>query len=118
MITRMEITYRSENLCNIEPKIFTTGGYSIKKEGQEINFDFEDMTANFFFENGYLYIESTQKNIGETVSEGISPDELGNILRSVKKEDFTEIYYECYADREEQNLIKLIPENIVFYAFD
>ena len=118
MITRMEITYRSENPYKNKPAIFTTGGYTINQNDNDIHFDFEDMTADAQIKNNYLYIYSEQKNMDETVSEGISPEELDNILRSVKKEDFTEIYYECYADREEQNFIKLISENIVFYAFD
>ena len=63
MITRMEITYRSENPCDVEPKIFTTGGYTIKNIGYDISFDFEDMFANIRVENGYLYIDVLQKNI-------------------------------------------------------
>ena len=118
MITRMEITYKSENPYNDKPEIFTTGGYTINQNGNDIHFDFEDMAADACIKDNYLYIYSEKRNIDETVSKGINPEELGNILLSVKKEDFTEIYYECYADREEQNFIKLIPENIAFYAFD
>ena len=118
MITRMEITYRSETPYKDKPAIFTTGEYTINQNGNDIHFDFEDMTADACIKDNYLYIYSEQKNMDETVSEGVSPEEFDNILRSVKKEDFTEIYYECYADRKEQNFIKLIPENIVFYAFD
>jgi len=113
----MEITYRSENPCNIKPEIFTTGGYTVKKGDKEITFDFEDMTANIRFENGYLYIDSMQKHLDETTSDGINPEELDKILRSVKKEDFTEVFYECYADQEEKNFIKLLPESIVFYDY-
>ena len=117
MITRMEITYRSENPCNIKPEIFTTGGYTITNNGNDIHFDFEDMYADFRFENDYLYIDALQKNIDETVLENISSEELDKILRSVKKKDFTDIYYECFGDKEEQHFISLIPESIVFYDF-
>ena len=113
----MEITYKSENPCNAKPEIFTTGRYTITNNGNDVHFDFEDSFAEFRFENGYMYIYSLQKNLDKIVSEGISSEELDNILRSAKKEDFTEIYYECYADQEEQNFIKLIPESIAFYDF-
>jgi len=117
MITQMEITYRSENPCNVKPEIFTTGGYIIKNIGNDITFDFEDMTANTRFENGYLYIDALQKNIDYTVSEDIPPEVLDNIFRTVKKEDFIEIFYECFEDQKEQHFINLIPESIVFYDF-
>ena len=118
MITKMEITYRSESPCDIEPGIFTTGGYTVSQNGKDIHFDFEDMRGNCRFESGFLYVDAVQSGLDYTVSEGIEPEALDNILRSAKKEDFTEIYYECYADEDERNHVKLIPESIIFHDFD
>lgn len=117
MITRMEITYRSKDPCNIKPEIFSTGGYAISIDGKDLTFDFEEMYANTRFEDGYIHIDSLQKNLDEEVLDGIKPEIADYMLKSVKKEDFTEIYYECFADREENNPIELTIENITFYDF-
>lgn len=117
MITRMEITYRSKNPCDIKPEVFNTGGYAITQNGTELFFDFEEMIANTRFENGFLYIESLQKNLDESISEGFSTEVINRMLKSAKKEDFTEIYNECFADEEEKHPIELVAESITFYDF-
>ena len=66
MITRLEITYKSKEPCNVKPHIFTSGGYAVKMpDDRRISFDFEDMEAVCEFEDGYLYIHCLQKNIDE-----------------------------------------------------
>lgn len=117
MITRMNIAYRSKEPCNVKPEIFSTGGYGILHEGKELTFDFEDMGAGTRFENGYLFIESEQRNLDETVCDGVAPELVDRILRSAKKEDFTEIYYECFADSKMTKPVELEVESITFYDF-
>ena len=117
MITRMEMTYRSKEPCNVKPKIFTTGGYEIVKDSSTFHFDFEDMEASVDIENGYLHISCLQKNLDPSLLEGFQDAEVDRILQTAKKEDFSDIFYECFADDAETKPIELIPESIVFYDF-
>ena len=117
MITRMEITYRSKEPCSIKPEIFTSGGYSITKDNAVLNFDFEDMTASCRYEGKYLFIDVIQKNLDESLLDGMSLELADRILRTAIKEDFMEVYSECFADSEETEAIKLIPMEIEFYDF-
>lgn len=117
MITRMEILYLSKVPCYKKPAIFSTGGYSVKIDGLEFNFDFEDMIANAEIKDGYLYIHSLQKNLDETILDKITPDEADGLLRKVKKEDFKEVFYECDSDINGDDPILLEPVTITFYDY-
>lgn len=96
----MEIIYRLKEPCNIEPAINSTGGYAISQNGVNLFFDFEEIYAGTYFENGYLY-NSTQKNLDETVLGEIPLEIIYTMIKSAKKEDFTEIYNEWFADEDE-----------------
>lgn len=116
MITRMEITYRSKEPCSKKPEIFTTGGYEVLTNNLTVSFDFEEMTANCRFEDGYLYIDVLQKNLDKSIldSNGISLEQADMVLRCAQKEDFREIYNECFVDLGEDEPLVLIPMEIEF----
>lgn len=129
MITRMEITYRSKLPCERNPEIFTTGSYTVKADGHEITFDFTEMIASTEIQDGYLYVLALQKNFDENVLGDFGVEELGEspvkytipmidaALRKAKKEDFTEIFYECFGDQQETDFIRLEPLDITFYDY-
>lgn len=83
-------------------------------ENQVINFDYKQWYANCEFKNGYLHLEVTHEYLDETITKNISLENLSKILLNVKKEDFTEIFYECYSDSEENDFIHLVPQKGTF----
>ena len=117
VITRMEITYRSKNPCDITPKLFSTGSYEIVLDGATLRFDFEDSEFEFSFENGYLYVNCLQKNLDIIDSGGMEEAEIDNMMRTARMDDYMEIYYECFENEEEceEGYIELIPQSITFY---
>lgn len=117
MITRMVMLYRSETPCKEKPAMFTTGEYTVKVDGREFSFDFEDMAAWTEIKDGYLYIDVLQQNLDVEFTTSIELDEADGLLRRVRKEDFTEIYYECYGNADETDPISLEPVEITFYDF-
>lgn len=128
MIIGMEIKYRSQERCDKLAKIFTTGSYSVNIDGHELSFDFEEMVGTQEIEDGYLYVCAEQKNLDEDIlgkvhreiidnypkvtTEKISLEEADYLLKKVKKEDFSDIYYECFSDLEEEEYIPLVPISI------
>lgn len=117
MITRLEMVYRSELPCKKKPALFSTGSYTVKVEGREFTFDFEEMTACTEIKDGYLYVDVMQKNLDDSFFTSIEPSEMDRLLRKVRKEDFTEIFYECYESPEEIGSISLVPVEMTFYDF-
>jgi hypothetical protein len=119
-ITRMEISYKSRNKCNIKPKIFTTGGYSVRlPNGTMYSFDFEDMEASFRFEkDGHMYIDCLQKHQDYSVYEDDESDDILTIVANeCKKEDFTDVFYESFIDDVDGDVIELVPICMTFYDF-
>lgn len=117
MLTRMELVYRSKYRCSRTPAIFTTGGYYFTVDNRQYHFDFEDMEAGTRLEDGFLYINVLQKNLDESLLNGWTMSELSDALCKAKKEDFNDIFYECFADADEKQLITLEPVSITFYDF-
>lgn len=117
MISRMEIHYRSKAPCSQKPAIFTTGGYRICVKGKEYHFDFEDMQATIAFDGELLHIYSEQRNFERSLFDGYTYEQLDSALKQVGKEDFTEIFYECFADENESEHIDLEPVSITFYDY-
>ena len=117
MITRMEIIYRSQAPCSVKPAIFTTGGYAVTVGDRELHFDFEDMEANTEIEDGYLHINAVQKNFDESLLGGFTMAEADTTLRTATREDYTEIFYECFADESEGTPILLEPTSVVFFDY-
>ena len=119
MMTRMEIAYKSKEPCGAKPAIFTTGGYRLNVGARELHFDFTDMEASTEIIDGYLHITAVQKNFDDSLIDTylFTPSGVDIALRLAKKEDFTEIYYECFADKDEEQFIDLEPLSIVFYNF-
>lgn len=115
MITRMAITYKSKKPTDIAPAIFTSGGYTVIKNGKEFSFDFMDSEYSIRHENGYLYMDCLCKNYDEDAY--LPQEEIDLLMRSLAKSDFTDIFYECFADEEMQVSIDLMPEEIIFYDY-
>jgi hypothetical protein len=111
----MEIHYRSKSPCTYKPEIFTTGGYRLVIDGREFQFDFENMEANTKIVDGFLNIYSLQRNLDSSLFDGYTAEELDAALKQVRKEGFTEIFYECFADQGETESIHLEPVSITFY---
>lgn len=113
MITRMVMLYRSKAPCKKKPAIFSTGEYTVKIDGREFSFDFEDMAAWTEIKDGHLYIDVLQQNL-DFAFITIAPDEADSLLRRAIKEDFIEIYYDCYGNADETDPISLEPVEITF----
>jgi hypothetical protein len=110
------MTYKSVYPTNEWPETFTTGGYEAKSGKEVFRFDFEEMEASVCYKDGHLYIESLQKNIDYDYS-GIKSKKLDKMLRSLRAENLTEVYYECSTgcdEDENSEVIELIPLKMRF----
>jgi len=115
MITRMAITYKSKKPTDIAPAIFTSGGYTVIKDGKEFSFDFMDSEYSVRHENGYLHMDCLCKNYDEDAY--LPQEDVDHLMRSLTKSDFIDIFYECFADEDMQLSIDLMPEEIIFYDY-
>lgn len=118
MITRMNITFKSKERVNTKPKIYSIGGFEIQYSGKSYRFDFEESgTSVKLDDDGFLHVRSELKNIDEDYSSA-SAIELNRIFRLATKEDYSEIYYECFQESEDEEPIHLICIDISYYDFD
>ena len=115
MITRMAITYKSKKPTDIAPAIFTSGGYTVIKDGKEFSFDFMDSEYSVRHENGYLHMDCLCKNYDEDAY--LPQEDVDHLMRSLTKSDFIDIFYECFADEDMQLSIDLMPEEIIFFDY-
>jgi hypothetical protein len=111
---KMNIHYRSKEPCDKKPQIFSTGGYRVNTGGREYHFDFEDMEATIEFADGYLNIHSSQWSLEKSLFDDYTHEELIAVLMHAKKEDFTEIFNECYGNLDETEDIPLDVVDISF----
>ena len=114
MITRMYIGMESKNPCAKKPAIFSVGSFEIKANDKLLRFDFQDSETSTEIKDGYLYTETTLRNFDYEVYPETNKYELDSVLRRVRKEGFTEIFYECYEEPDEKGHIEMIPVRIVF----
>jgi len=115
MITRMEISYKSKKPTDITPAIFSTGSYTVSKEGKAFSFDFMDSEFSFRHEGGFLFVDCLCKNYEEDTFQ--PQEEVDHLMRRLTKSDFTKIFYECFVDETETSSIELVPERITFYDY-
>lgn len=115
------IKYVTRKPLGKKPAIFSTGGYSGKtKDGKEIIFDWLDSYGRATVrEDGHVEIEvdlcnfdeeftvdSSDKNSG---ADKLTPESLTAIT-------LTEVFYECFADEEEEDFIYL--DVVEFAVYD
>lgn len=128
---RMEIKYKSAHPYPHadKPKVCTTGGYTVVKDGRTIAFDFNESYGGAEIKDGYLYIDFTLKNIeiySENGEETIYSDDSSenktdlnpNLFKDLHITDFTEVFYECFLDSEETIHIEMNPTKISFFYHD
>ena len=116
MITRMHVTMRSVKPTGITPKIFSLGSFTAVKEGRKFTFDFTDSEYEFSHDDeGHLNIDILLRNFDE---DSFGPQkEIDRLMRRLEKEDFTEIFYECYEDEEEEGEIQMKVLTATFFDF-
>jgi hypothetical protein len=76
------------------------------------------MEASTEIIDGYLNIWALQRNFDSCLFDSYTLEELDAALTKVKKEDFVEIFYECFSDQAEDEPICLEPVSIAFYDID
>ena len=75
------------------------------------------MQASTEIVDDYLHIHAVQRNFEKSLFDGYTYEELDDALKQASKDDFTEIFYECFADQAEKIFIKLEPVGITFYDY-
>lgn len=111
------VTYISKEKVDVEPKIFSTGQYSlIDKDKKEIIFDFNSIIFVYeFTEDDKLYIKAAvsdfdQNHFAESNLQEYLTIDMLNEAESI------EYFYECFLDEEEKISVDLEMEGFELYG--
>lgn len=128
---RMKIMYKSAKPYAYadKPKVCSTGGYTISKDGRTVMFDFMESCGGAEVKDGYLYLDFMAKNIeiySENGEETLYSDDGSNnkiklnpcLFKGLHIDDFTEVFYECFLDSGETVHIEMKPIEISFFWHD
>ena len=65
-------------------------------------------------ENGFLRMDCLCKHYDDSFQ---PQEEVDHLMRQLTKSDFTEVFYECFADKDMEISIELMPVEIMFYDY-